>query len=381
MPTKGKVTANELNFRSSPTTSTKQNIIKKLAKGTSLEILEVKGEWLKVTVNGQTGFVSSNFVQLEQEAPKPPTNTTITQPASPNPVTGIFKFVGNKAVAPDGTQFANKFKLGVFNFGVTSINDFVKAQPALFANLAPSQIKIMQAVSANEGKLEAINTWDNAFLTFGIFQWTVGTDSGAGELPSMINLLKQKSPSSFQKYFGQFGLDTTGITDKPEILPTGFFSLNGVRLKSPAQKAKLRTLEWAYRFWLSGHDDNVRQTQIEHAVKRVDLFYRSSKAMIRNRFVADYVNSEFGVALILDQHVNRPGHVPGTLSRAVDKFVAQIGTDKPETWTDAEEKKLLNIYIELRAGTSMTDSTKRANVIRKAVTDGLASDKRGSYKV
>lgn len=381
MPTKGKVTATELNFRSSATTSTTKNIIKKLTKGTSVEILEVQGEWLKVSVNGQTGFVSANFVQKEKEAPKPATTTTTTPPASPNPVTGTFKFVGNKAVAPDGTKFANKFKLGVFNFGATSINDFVKAQPAMFANLAPSQLRIMQAVSANEGKLEAINTWDNAFLTFGIFQWTVGTESGAGELPSMINRLKQNSPASFQKYFGQFGLDTTEITDKPEVLPTGFFSLNGKTLKTAAQKGQLRTLEWAYRFWLSGHDDNVRQAQIEHAVNRVDLFYRSSKAKIRNRFVADYVSSEFGVALILDQHVNRPGHVPGTLSRAVDKFVAQIGTDKPETWTDADEKQLLNIYIDLRAGTSMTDSTKRANVIRKAVTDGLASDKRGSYKV
>ena len=105
---------------------------------------------------------------------------------------GSFHFEGNKAVAPDGTVFGQKFQLGIFNNGNTSIADFVRANPAAFPDLAPSRLRVMSAVSANEGKLEAINTFDNAFLTFGCFQWTVGTGTGAGELPAMVNQLKQK---------------------------------------------------------------------------------------------------------------------------------------------------------------------------------------------
>lgn len=382
---KGVVTASELNFRSSPDSSKKDNIIKKLSKGTSVQIIEDLGEWFKVAIGGQTGFVSSGFVIKEQV--KPPANSggsgttpTTTPTPGPNPVTGIFKFVGNDAVAPDGTKYARKFKLGVFNNGTTSIGKFVKDNTELFTNLKPSNLRIMQAVSENEGKLEAVNTWDNAFMTFGVFQWTAGAD-GAGELPSVIDRLKKKDAQVFQKYFGQFGLDVTEITTQPDVLPRGFFSLNGTTLKTAAQKGQLRTLEWAYRFWLSGQDDTVRQVQIEHAIGRVNLFYKNKNAKIVDRFVADYVTSEFGVALLLDQHVNRPGHVPGTLSRAVDKLVAQLGANNPATWTDTQERKLLDIYIDLRAGTSMTDSTKRANTIRAAVTAGLASDKRGSYQV
>src|SRR4030095_13212672 len=42
---------------------------------------------------------------------------------------GSFHFVGNKAVAPDGTVFGKKFKLGIFNEGSTSIAAFVQANP------------------------------------------------------------------------------------------------------------------------------------------------------------------------------------------------------------------------------------------------------------
>jgi hypothetical protein len=238
----------------------------------------------------------------------------------------------------------------------------------------------MQAVSVNEGKLEAINTWDNAFLTFGIFQWTVGADSGAGELPALVDHIKKKDASLFQRYFGQFGLDTVVTNSQPSILPTGFFLLNGTTLKSPAQKEQLRILEWAYRFWLAGRDDTVRQVQVEHAMERVDLFYRSSRHKIKDRFIADYITSEYGVALILDEHVNRPGHVPGTIAKAVDQLVAQIGIENPEIWTDVEEQRLLDIYIQLRAQTNMTDSIKRAESVRQAVAKGLISNRRGSYQ-
>ena len=358
----GTVTATTLNFRSSPDGEVKRQLL----KGATVEILEDQGEWLKVGSDGEEGFVSAKFIQLAGETPAP------QQASGP----GKFHFEGTAAVAPDGTRFANKNKLGVFNNGVTTIARFVGDNSARFAAVSPSRLRVMQAVSENEGKLEAINTWDNAFLTFGIFQWTVGAADGAGELPSLLDRLKQTSPSVFDTFFGQHGLDAVVTNAQPGATPVGFFKLNGVTLKGSAQKEQLRTLEWAYRFWLAGHDDTVRQSQIDHAMERVDIFYRDAKHMIGDRFIADYVTSELGVAMLLDQHVNRPGHVPATIAKAV----TQMGGGDPAAWADAQEKQLLNIYLELRALTSMTDSNKRADTIRKAATAGLASDKRGSYQ-
>ena len=107
---------------------------------------------------------------------------------------------------------------------------------------------------------------------------------------------------------------------------------------------------------------------------------------MRNKFIADYVTSEFGVALILDEHVNRPGHVsspPGqksTIGKAIDQFVTERGKDDPGNFTDSDERRLLEIYIQIRNPTNMTDSQKRANTVRDAVNAGLASSKRGSYQ-
>jgi len=294
---------------------------------------------------------------------------------------GTFHFEGNKAVAPDGTVFGTRKNQGCFNFGNTSIADFVHANASSFPNLSASRLRVMSAVSVNEGKLEAINTFDNAFLTFGCFQWTVGAGDGAGELPAMINQLKQADATVFDQLLGQFGLDVASVSSPPGQQPTGFFSLNGSVVRQASDKEnKLRKLEMAFRFFRAGHDNTMRRVEVEYAASRIDLFFRDEHHKIRNQFIADFVSSEFGVALILDEHVNRPGHVPGTLAGAVDQFIASTGKNDPATWNDQDEASLLNIYIQRRNNTTMTDSNNRANRIRQAVANGLASDRRGSFQ-
>ena len=64
----GTVTASSLNFRSSPDGDVK----KQLLKGATVEILEDQGDWLKVTSDGEEGFVSARFIQQAGAAPAPP---------------------------------------------------------------------------------------------------------------------------------------------------------------------------------------------------------------------------------------------------------------------------------------------------------------------
>ncbi|HEX6731461.1 MAG TPA: SH3 domain-containing protein [Pyrinomonadaceae bacterium] len=360
----GTVIPQGLNLRATPGGT----VLTVLTQGTIVEILEDQGDFLKVSANGQVGFVAEHLIQRSGSGGGTSSG-------------GTFHFVGNKAVAPDGTIFGKKFQQGIFNLGDTSIADFVRANPAAFPNLSPSRLRVMSAVSANEGKLEAINTFDNSFLTFGCFQWTVGSGPGAGELPAMVNQLKRNNAAVFNQLLGQFGLDVASVSSPPGQTPTGFFSLNGVLLNTAARKqSKLRTLEMAFRFFRAGQNDTMRQAEVEYAASRIDLFYRDSRHKIRNLFIADFVSSEFGVALILDQHVNRPANVPDTLKGAVNQFINSTGKSDPTTWTDQDEASLLNIYIERRNTTGMTDSKLRANRVRQAVSAGLASDKRGSFQ-
>lgn len=358
MANTGTVIPDGLNLRETPGGT----IIKTLPKGTTVEILEDQGQFLKVSALGDVGFVKATLINRATGG-------------------GTFHFEGSNAVAPDGTVFGKKHALGIYNYGTTSIGDFVAANPGAFPTLSQSRLRVMSAVSVNEGKLEAINTWDNSFLTFGCFQWTAGASDGAGELPGMVNQLKQKDPTAFAELLGQFGLDVASVTSSPGQTPGGFFSLNGAIVKTAADKGtKLRTLPMAYRFFRAGQDDRMRAVEVEYAASRIDLFYRDDHHKINNRFVGDFVSSEFGVALILDQHVNRPGNVPGTLAGAVNQFVAATGKNDPSTWTDQDEARVLNIYIQRRASTGMTDSTGRADKIRQAVDSGLASAQRGSFQ-
>ncbi len=364
----GTVIPQGLNLRDAPG----GNVIKVLSQNTTVQILEDQGEFLKVSFEGRVGFVKTELVKRDQSLPQP-----VGIAGAGN---GTFHFVGKKAVAPDGTVFGSKFKLGVFNTGQTSIRQFVQGHGDAFPNISASRLRVMQAVSTNEGKLEAINTFDNAFLTFGAFQWTVGSDNGAGELPALIARLKQTYPVVFNQLFGQFGIDIASVNSPPGQTPTGFFSLNGKPIKTAADKEqKLRTLERAFQFFKAGQNDIMRQVEIEQAASRIDLFYRDASHKINGRVIPDFVSSEFGVALILDEHVNRPGHVPNTITGAVNQFLSTPEKSNPDTWTDQDEGTLMDIYIQRRNNTNMTDSQNRADRIRAAVTAGLASDKRGSF--
>jgi hypothetical protein len=43
------------------------------------------------------------------------------------------------------------------------------------------------------------------------------------------------------------------------------------------EKEKLRTHEWAFYFWLSGQDSLIQTMEIQHALSRLDTFYKSDQ--------------------------------------------------------------------------------------------------------
>jgi hypothetical protein len=363
----GFVNVDFLNFRKEPDGT----VLDILAEGTALKILGISGEWLCVSVRGLTGYVKKEYVDIREPEKLPP-------PVEPSTIAG-FHFEGDSAAAPDGVHFGRRFKGGLFNNGQTGISDFINKNSTRFLDCSGSLLRVMAAVSQNEGKYEAFNTWDNAFLSFGIFQWTSGVGSAAGELPALIHQLRERYPETFQQYFGAYNLGITPIQAASAFPANGYFTLSGTSLIVPAAKAALRSLPWAYRFWLSGQDDNVREIQTRHAMERIHLFYHNDHRKIGNFFVSDYVTSEYGLALMLDEHVNRPGHVPLIMSNAVKLLRGQVAVDEPQSWGDNEERLLLQKYLNLRARSTMTDSKQRADNIANYVKKDRLSDKRHSF--
>lgn len=286
---------------------------------------------------------------------------------------------GNNFIISDGnlSWTFRKYKKGVYTSGKVKPKEFINANSNSLKQigLTESAVNIMISVAENEGNLDAVNTWDNAFLSFGMFQWTLGTNNNAGELPALLNKIKSKNKALFDKYFFDYGLD---IFEANNI--AGYLQLDNVELKSAPVKEQLRNHDWAFRFWRAGQHEFVQSVEVEHAFSRIKTFYTSDNYKTNNYFISDLIKSEYGVALILDNHVNRPGYVTGCLKNAMNN----LGLREPDTWDTMDERKLIKEYLQVRktyGRTPMTDAERRAAVTRKYLTRGIISDQRGSFNL
>ncbi|MCS6812696.1 MAG: hypothetical protein NZ772_03870, partial [Cyanobacteria bacterium] len=270
------------------------------------------------------------------------------------------------------------YEKGLYRGGTQNPQTFIaRASTQLRSlKLSDSEVKVITAVAENEGNLDAINTWDNSFLSFGIFQWTAGAENSPGELGALLELLKRQAPTVFQHYFGQFGLDV----QPQEGSDTGWITLNGQRLMSTAQKSILRQPIWAYRFAIAGTDTVVQSVQILHAINRLDRFYFSPQRDLQNVALSRLFTSEFGVALLLDNHVNRPGYVVSCVAEALKQ--QNMSASQLANGTEADEQRVINSYLVIRQTYGkypMTDALERGNRARQRVTQGLLSSRRNSF--
>lgn len=270
------------------------------------------------------------------------------------------------------------YEKGLYRGGTQNPQTFIaRASTQLRSlKLSDSEVKVITAVAENEGNLDAINTWDNSFLSFGIFQWTAGAENSPGELGALLELLKRQAPTVFQHYFGQFGLDV----QPQEGSDTGWITLNGQRLMSTAQKSVLRQPIWAYRFAIAGADTVVQSVQILHAINRLDRFYFSPQRDLQNIPLSRLFTSEFGVALLLDNHVNRPGYVVSCVAEALKQ--QNISASQLANGTEADEQRVIDRYLVIRQTYGkypMTDALERGNRARERVSQGLLSSRRNSF--
>ncbi len=302
----------------------------------------------------------------------------------PNKIAISFTTVGNDVIAKllnTGQQesFAKTKDLGLYRLGIFKLRDFITYGSGLLqqAQMSLSEINVMLVTAANEGSLDAINTWDSQYLSFGIFQWTLGSAGQQGELPALLTNLKRRYPSEFQYYFGQFGVDASSLDGN-----TGWLSLNGLRLVTELDKSVLRQPIWALRFAIAGMDALVQSVQVLHAISRLDRFYFMPTQTLRGFTLSQILNSEFAVALLLDHHVNRPSHVIPCVADAIARSgltPAQIAQSSANN-----EALIIQNYLTLRetfgGSSAMTNSRGRAALIRQAIATGNLSAQKFSFR-
>jgi len=248
------------------------------------------------------------------------------------------------------------------------------------SGLSDSARKVIMAVSRNEGKLDAINTWDRAFLSFGMFQWTLGVGDGPaqgmGELPSLLLKARQQQEEAFDEYFSRFGI---GIDEGRTGTTYGFITLRGELISRHKQKEGFRSPEWGFRFWHAGQDPRIQAVEIEHALSRLHNFYWKENPKLKGHSLAKLINSEYGVAQLLDQNVNRGVDVYFTVGEVLDGF----DLNNISNWSDEDEQRLIEKYLKRREQTKMHDPKGRAGRIRELAGEGgnQLSMRRGTFSL
>ncbi len=284
---------------------------------------------------------------------------------------------GKYNVVTDGkmTKKLKRFRKGNFTYGSEKMAAFMNKNPDLLSEyeITKSAQNVMMSVSENEGNLDAINTWDNSYMTFGMFQWTLGAKHNPGELPSLLKKIKEAEPEIFEEYFGKYGLGVSADTGNVY----GCVTLDDKKIQRSYDKEQFRSAHWSFIFWRAGHNKYIQAIEVEHSLSRLKSFYW--KMTINGHSISKIITSEYGVGLILDNHVNRPGYVKSCIRNAMQ----QTGLMNPDTWSDADELRVIKAYIKIRAtygGSPMTHANNRAAVTKKYVNNGTISSSRNSFK-
>jgi len=279
---------------------------------------------------------------------------------------------------PEKIFIGRRHRKGLLRMGMQEPETFIANHREKFqeVNLTDSEINVILAVSDNFSNMDAVNTWDNQHISFGMFQWSAGLPGKPGELPALLMLIKERYPDDFQHYWAQFGLDVTAEGHR-----ASWFSYRGKKLVSAADKSLLREHIWACRFARAGTDIEVQTAQIQHAANRIGQFYYVKSARLDGYALADLITSEYGVALLLDYHVNRPGYVRSCVAETL-QMSSLTAADLSEG-DDEQERLVLKNYLEIRETFGkwpMPDARQRAAVTRGYVVDGIISAVRGSFR-
>lgn len=205
-----------------------------------------------------------------------------------------------------------RFKKGLFTNGTLKVSDLNPVDYGIHRN----GFKVISAVAELEGNLDAINTWDNSFISIGCFQWTLGTDDKEGELGQMMLDLKKMSPTFFETKFLKYGFD---VDDNGECY------INEVALVKKNKDA-VRTPEWAFRFWEACQHQEMISRMLDACWKRfrvvLNMKIPSAGMDIQELFKDNYL----GYAECLQIHVNRPAYLDNIVTLAIQDAISDPST-------------------------------------------------------
>jgi hypothetical protein len=200
------------------------------------------------------------------------------------------------------------------------------------------QRTVLSAVSANEGKLDSVNTWDRAFLSFGILQWALFTSDaeGGGELAALLEFIDRNDPARYEEYFGQFGLQYVDVgPHRDDLVPRGWTKLDSTVLDGRALKDAMRGYDWTTYFRAAGFDPAVQLLELRFAYERFKQLRELTITLTDGveYSIGDLFTSQHSVALLYDQYTNLPPKLAPNIKSAIGNRLPSGGRFEGDTLT------------------------------------------------
>ncbi|MFK4076408.1 hypothetical protein ACI2KX_22045 [Ectopseudomonas khazarica] len=228
--------------------------------------------------------------------------------------------------------------------------------------ITQTEKEIFNAMSANEGNIDSLQSYDSEILTAGAMQKTINA-SGAGEFPQQVFDFKDRHPHLYIKLFENCGWsiegsrlackmfyeDTTLTADRKitgrelrTLVRTGFTEQahqNRELVESRPMAAILNAIT----------SPEFQEQQLLDFAKRLrNEVLEITPAGVQYK-TKDYLKSPLGKATALDHHINRPGYVKSDLGASLSRFFERHPTlsKNPSDWLDRHaeyEAEILEDY-------------------------------------
>ncbi len=243
----------------------------------------------------------------------------------------------------------------------------------------PAMAKVLDFVSSNEGKYDAINSWDRAFFSFGFIQFAGGKRS----LQSLLALIKYRAPFVFSDCFQRFGIDVeyTFSNNKFANPPKTQVVVKDPTTKKmhkgeDAEKRLRDNKVFTCAFVRAGHDPEVAKLQVLMAA-----YEYANPALSRNISVKTangspvkapasvFITSPAGIATLVDLSVNKG---VGGANRYYFTPAIQtiINRDKLNTQAELQSLNQRDVLLALINAAVARDND-RYGIVRKRVTKAL----------
>ncbi|WP_338790014.1 LysM peptidoglycan-binding domain-containing protein [Bernardetia sp. MNP-M8] len=245
----------------------------------------------------------------------------------------------------------------VYPYGISYSGTVVHDIPAAYyesVGLSRQLAEALEFVSKNEGKFDAINSYDKAAFSFGFIQFA--GETGGGTFPNMMALIKDRNPSLFEEAFGRFGIDVeyTYKNDKYEPASMVVFTPDGKRYVGTDAEKYIRADKVLHGIFVrAGQNIEVAKLQVLAAVQeyvkpalRAKISLNANGVDVNREPVTDFINSAGGITVLIDLAVNQG--LTGALrifAPAMEQVARQTGITSLTALKNIDEKRVIQTII------------------------------------